>query len=229
MEAIRQLYSLRGNICSLLNSANVVLLPKPYDAITSAGFWPISLIHSVVKILTKVLANRLAPLLPRLVSPCQSAFIKGRSIQDNYQYIQGAVNHFHRSKMPMLFLKLDIAKAFNSVQWEYLLEVMQHMGFGQRWRDLICILWGSTTSRILLNGIPGKPIKHRRGLRQGDPLSPMLFILAMDPLRRLLDKATEQGLLSPIGADPIKMRTSLYADNATLFIRPTVSTSQMCN
>jgi hypothetical protein len=123
----------------------------------------------------------------------------------------------------MLFLKLDIAKAFDSVQWEYLLEVMQHMGFGQGWRDLICILWGSTTSRILLNGIPGKPIKHRRGLRQGDPLSPMLFILAMDPLQRLLDKATEQGLLSPIGADPIKMRTSLYADDAALFIRPTVS------
>lgn len=97
------------------------------------------------------------------------------------------------------------------------------MGFGLRWRDLICILWANTTSRILLNGIPGKPIKHRRGLRQGDPLSPMLFILAMDPLQRLLDKATEQGVLSPIGSGPIKIRTSLYADDAALFIRPTVS------
>jgi hypothetical protein len=85
------------------------------------------------------------------------------------------------------------------------------------------VLWACTTSRILLNGVPGKPIKHCRGLRQGDPLSPMLFILAMDPLQRLLDKATEHGLLSPIGADPVRMRTSLYADDAALFIRPTAS------
>jgi hypothetical protein len=122
----------------------------------------------------------------------------------------------------MIFLKLDIAKAFDSVRWEYMLEVMQHLGFGQRWRDLICLLWANTSSRILLNGIPGRPIKHRRGLRQGDPLSPMLIILTMDPLQKLLDRATDHGLLSPVGADPIKMRISLYADDAALFVRPTV-------
>jgi hypothetical protein len=122
----------------------------------------------------------------------------------------------------MLFLKLDIAKAFDSIRWEYMLEVMQRLGFGQRWRDLICVIWANTTSRIILNGIPGRPIKHRRGLRQRDPLSLMLFILPMDPLQRLLDRATDQGLLSPIGADPIRMRTSLYADDGALFLRPTV-------
>jgi retron-type reverse transcriptase len=154
-------------------------------------------------------ATLTAPHLHTLVSPSKSAFIKGRSIQDNYQYIQGAVNHFHRSKTPMLFLKLDIAKAFDSVRWEYLLEAMQRVGFGQRWRNLICVLWAHTSLRILLNGIPGDPIKHRRGLRQGDHLSPMLFILAMDPLQRILDRATEHGLLNSIGADPIRTRTSL--------------------
>jgi mannosylglycoprotein endo-beta-mannosidase len=192
------------------------------DTMSPADFRPISLVHSVAKILTKVLANRLAPHLATLVSPCQSAVIKGRNIQDNFQYIQGAVNHFHCSKTPMLFLKLDIAKAFDSIRWEYMLEVMQRLGFGQRWRDLICVIWANTTSRIILNGIPGRPIKHRRGLRQRDPLSLMLFILPMDPLQRLLDRATDQGLLSPIGADPIRMRTSLYADDGALFLRPTV-------
>ena len=122
----------------------------------------------------------------------------------------------------MLFLKLDIQKAFDSVRWEYMLELLQRLGFGQRWRDLLSILWASTSSRILLNGLPGRPILHRRGLRQGHPLSPMLFILAMDPLQRLFDKATQQGLLSPIGADPIRLRTSLYADDAALFVRPTL-------
>lgn len=89
------------------------------------------------------------------------------------------------------------------------------------------MLWGSTTSRVLLNGVPGRSIRHQRGLRQGDPLSPMLFILAMDPLQRILDKATQQGALSPIGAASIRIRTSLYADDAALFIRPTVS--DICN
>lgn len=88
---------------------------------------------------------------------------------------------------------------------------------------ILSILWGATTSRILLNGIPGKPIRHQHGLRQGDPLSPMLFILAMEPLQRILDKATHVGLLNPAGADPIKFRTSLYADDAALFVRPTLA------
>jgi hypothetical protein len=72
----------------------------------------------------------------------------------------------------------------------------------------------------LLNGQPGRPIKHAKGLHQGDPLSPMLFIIAIDPLQRLLDRATEVGLLTPIGAEPVKLRTRLYADDAVMFLRP---------
>lgn len=174
---------------------------------TIGDYRPISLMHSVAKILGKILANRLAPHLDTLVSHSQSAFIKGRHIQDNFQYVHGAVHHFQGSKTPMLPVKLDIAKAFDSVRWEYLLEVMEHLGFGQRWRDIISRTWATTTSHILLNGQPGTPIQHCCGLRQGDPLSPMLFILAMDPLQRLLHRATKQGLLSPIGGSPIKIRT----------------------
>ena len=132
MQALHQLYNLRAQHWNLLNSANIVLLPKKEDPTTISDYRPISLMHSVAKILGKVLANRLASHLNDIVSRSQSAFIKGRSIHDNFQYIHGAVNHFHRSKTLMLFMKLDIAKAFDNVRWEYMLEIMERLGFGQR-------------------------------------------------------------------------------------------------
>lgn len=103
-----------------------------------------------------------------MVLQCQSVFIKERSIQDDYIYVQGAIRHYHKSLTLMLFLKLDIAKAFDKVRWDYILEVMQWMGFGQRWRVIICLIWGHSHSKILLNGMLGKSIKHHIGLRQGD-------------------------------------------------------------
>jgi hypothetical protein len=69
-------------------------------------------------------------------------------------YIKGAINLFHQAKIPMLPLKLDIAKDFDNVRREYLLEVLEHLGFGQKWRDLLALFWGNTTSQIMLNGEP---------------------------------------------------------------------------
>lgn len=79
------------------------------------------------------MANRLAPELPYLISMNQSAFIKKRSIHDNFIYVQELIKELHRSRTPALFIKLDIAKAFDTVSWPFLLEVMTHLGFGQRW------------------------------------------------------------------------------------------------
>jgi hypothetical protein len=179
--------------------------------------------HSIAKLLAKILTIRLANHLDKLVSCSQSAFIKGRNIHDNFQYVQGAFKHFHQAKTSMLLLKLDITKAFDNVRWEYLLELMEQLGFGQRSRDILSLIWSSTTSRIMLNGAPGRPIRHYRALHQGDPLSPMLFIFAMDPIQRMLDPTTQEGLLTPIGAEPVKMRTSLYADDDVPFLCPNSS------
>ena len=94
------------------------------------------------------------------------------------------------------------------------------MGFGSRWRDILCGLLVSSSTRVLLNGIPGDFIQHRRGLRQGDPLSPMLFILVMDVLNWMVTRASEAGLLQPLSRRPIQHRISLYADDVALFLRP---------
>jgi hypothetical protein len=107
-----------------------------------------------------------------MVSPNQNAFIKGWFIHDNFMLVQQTSRLLHQQRNPSL-LKLDITKAFDSVLWPFLIDVMKHFGFGQIWRDIIC---GSST-QVLLNGFPWKCIKHRRGLRQGDPLSPMLLSL----------------------------------------------------
>jgi len=103
------------------------------------------------------------------------------------------------------------------------MEVLRKLGFGSRWRDLLCGLLSSSSSQVLLNGIPGDFIQHRRGLRQGDPLSPMLFILVMDVLNWLVTRAAEAGLLKPLSRRPIQHRISLYADDVALFIQPSAS------
>ena len=109
--------------------------------------------------------------------------------------VQQTARFLHQQKQPRILLKLDISKAFDSVSWPFLLEVMQHLGFGPIWRDLVSGLLASSSTQVLLNGIPGNSIVHQRGLRQGDPLSPMLFILVMDVLGHMVSKAANEELL----------------------------------
>lgn len=186
LNAINQLSALNGHSWSLLNTAYIVLIPKKTNALKPEDYRQISPIHSAAKILGNLLANRVAPELQNIISVSQSAFLKGRCIQDNFLYVKNTIQSMQREKKQAIFLKLDIAKAFDSLNWDYLLDVLKHVGFSRRFHDLICIALASTSSRILLNGPPGKPFVHHCGLRQGDPLSPLLFVLAIDPLQRIL-------------------------------------------
>ena len=185
-----------------------------------SDFRPISLIHAIAKLISKMMAARLAPHMRKLVSNAQSAFIKTRSIHDNFLYVKNLARKLHKTKKATLLFKLDIKKAFDSVRWDYLMDLLQHLGFPPAFRDWVSALLATSSSRVLLNGIAGAPIKHGRGLRQGDPLSPLLFVLAIDPLHHILRKATVQGHLHEIGGRAPNIRTSLYADDAAIFVAP---------
>jgi hypothetical protein len=132
---------------NLLNNATVILIP-------------ISLSHSVVKIISEFLAMGLAGNLNHCL-PCTERL-----------YTQNIIRELHRAGKPTFFLKLDIAKTFDTVTWDYLLEVLENMGFGNRWRAWVLILLSTATSSVLLNDVRGRWFKHRTGPRHGVPLSP---------------------------------------------------------
>jgi hypothetical protein len=162
--AVLQLCQFSGSTFNLLNTAHIVLLRKKEQALKIREYRPISLMHSLAKIFSKVLTNRLAPHLPEMVSSNQSAFVKKRCIHDNFVLVQSLIRELHWKKTCTLFVKLDIAKAFDSVSWAYLLELLERLGFGTKWRNWISIALTTSSSRILLNDTPGKPIKHERGM-----------------------------------------------------------------
>jgi hypothetical protein len=122
---------------------------------------------------------------------------------------------------PSLLLKVDITKAFDSVSWPFLLRVLQHLGVGRLFREWVCIILASASSKVVLNGVPGNTILHRRGLRQGDPLSPTLFLFVMEVLNALLRHAENLQLLAPLPCRGVRFRTSMYADDVVMFISPT--------
>jgi hypothetical protein len=167
MAMINHFSSLRTNHLHWLNSANIALIPKKEGAEEITDFRPISLIHAIAKLISKMLATRLAPYMNMLVSNAQSAFIKKRSIHDNFLYVRNLARKLHRSKTPTLLFKLDIKKAFDSVRWDYLMDLLQHLGFPSKFRDWIAALLSTSSSRVLLNGIAGDPIKHGRGSDKG--------------------------------------------------------------
>jgi hypothetical protein len=144
--AANSFYSLRCSSLQIINSANIVLLPKKEGAAAITKFRTISLIHSFVKIITKALALRLAPYMNKIVSTNQSAFIKKRSIHEIFLSVRNTARRFHRNRTPTLFFKLDISKAFDSVRWDYRLTLMQKLDFPDRWREMIARLLSTSCS-----------------------------------------------------------------------------------
>ncbi|WOG89358.1 hypothetical protein DCAR_0208596 [Daucus carota subsp. sativus] len=210
-----------GHIPLGANSSFIVLIPKKQDPRCLQDYRPISLINSVFKILSKVLANRIKFKLDDLISESQAAFVKGRNISDSIFMVNEIIHFLQLSKTEGLVIKLDFAKAYDSINWACLLHVMKIMGFGQSWCSWITACLSSTRMSILVNGVATKEFSPQRGLRQGDPLAPYLFIMVGELLNRLIVKASEAGLIDGIqvSSDSAPITHFQYADDTILVIQ----------
>lgn len=202
-----------------LNSSFMTLIPKVFQPSKVQDYRPISLINCTMKILLKLLANRMKNVLHKLVAEEQSAFIKGRLISDSILITSEVVHNLQTGQSKGIVLKLDFEKAFDTTDWDFLMHTLQRMGFGDRWSSWIHSIISTAKPSILVNGSPSREFCMERGLRQGDPISPMLFILVTQTLHTLLAKATEVGIISGIKmGHNLSLSLQQFADDTIIFL-----------
>jgi hypothetical protein len=179
-----------------VNDTAIVLIPKVDQPETVKEFRPISLCTVVYKVIAKCMVNRLRPILGDIVSINQSAFVPSRLITDNalvaFECLHFIEQNTNMSKNFCAY-KLDLSKAYDRVDWDFLKKVMQRLGFSHRWVDWIMSCVTSVRYQVKFNGNLLDSFSPSRGLRQGDPLSPFLFLFVSDALSTLLQKEVTDG------------------------------------
>ncbi|GAU15609.1 hypothetical protein TSUD_108680 [Trifolium subterraneum] len=211
---------------SQLNSTHICLIPKIKKPSTPSDFRPIALCNVSLKIITKTLANRIKQILPDVISKNQSAFITGRLITDNTLIAADIFHYLYHTKRKIGYvgIKTDMAKAYDRVEWDFLEATLSSMGFPRPLVQTIMKCVKTVKFAILINGQPSQEFLPQRGLRQGDPLSPYLFILCADVLSGLLSKAQSDHLIHGVKIAPSAPEIShlLFADDSLMFCRATV-------
>jgi hypothetical protein len=207
-----------------INKTFLTLIPKNKNPTTPKDYRPISLCNVMMKIVTKCIANRIKPILPDIIDEEQSAFVQGRLITDNALI---AMECFHwlkkkkKGKKGMMALKLDMAKAYDRIEWPFVKATLLTMGFPTKLVDLIMRCISTVSYQILINGQPSRRFTSERGLRQGDPLSPYLFILCADVFSGLLHQKVASNSIHglKIARQAPQISHLFFADDSLLFTR----------
>ena len=175
---------------------------------------------------SKVLANRLKGVLPLIISEHQSAFLKCRLITDNilvaFETLHYMKNHNSRNT-GFMALKLDMSKAYDRVEWSFLKDVMIKMGFNDRWIVLVMKSITFVSYSLLVNGEPFRHIIPTRGIRQGDPPSPYLFLLCSEGLHKHIQTTANNRAIKGVSIcqNGLKLMHLLFADDSLLFCKAT--------
>ncbi|XP_028804491.1 uncharacterized protein LOC114759480 [Neltuma alba] len=210
-----------GDIDHRFNQTLIALIPKVEYPQSIKEFRPISLCTTVYKIVTKILATRLKHIMPVLTLPYQSSFIHGRSITDNIIIAQEVVHSMRTKtgKVGWMAIKVDLEKAFDRLRWDFILDTLQDARLPSSMITLIMKCISSSSMQVLWNGRPSEPFSPQRGIRQGDPLSPYIFVLCMERLSQAIDLEVNHGNWQPIqlGKEGPPLSHLFFADDLILF------------
>ncbi|GJU95392.1 RNA-directed DNA polymerase, eukaryota [Tanacetum coccineum] len=197
------------------NASFIDLIPETQDANMVKDFRPSTLIGSLYKIIAKILANRLLLVLGDIVSKVQSAFVANRQILDVPFILNELVHWCKRKNKKSMIFKVDFEKAYDSVHWDFLMDVLKKFGFGDKWCRWIQGCLASSRGSVLVNGSPTSEFQFYKGLKQGDPLSPFLFLLVMESLHLSVQRVVDAGLFRGITICPsLQLSHLFYADDA---------------
>uniref|UniRef100_A0A8C7XGJ8 Reverse transcriptase domain-containing protein n=1 Tax=Oryzias sinensis TaxID=183150 RepID=A0A8C7XGJ8_9TELE len=210
-----------GALPATLRQATIsLILKKNKDPRCCSSYRPISLLCADVKILAKLLAKRLEPIMPTLISPDQTGFIKTRHSYHNIRRLMNILYCTSSTGTPEMVISMDAEKAFDRVEWSYLFYTLRRFGFGSKLLSWIKLLYTSPMARVRTNNDYSEYFPLGRGTRQGCPLSPLLFALAIEPLAAAIRTCSMCGILR----GGVNHKVALYADDLLLFISdPTIS------
>ncbi|KAJ9685997.1 hypothetical protein PVL29_015067 [Vitis rotundifolia] len=223
LEMFKEFYD-QSSFAKSLNTTFLILIPKKGGAEDLGDFRPISLLGGLYKLLAKLLANRLKKVLGNVVFVDQNAFVMGRQILDVSLIANEVIDSWKKRKEKGLVYKLDIEKTYNNINWNFLMRVMHKMGFGSRWMEWMWRCISTTKFFILVNGVRAGFFPSSKGLHQGDPLSPYLFVLGMEVLSALIRRVVDEGFISGCrirGRGRMEMNIShlLFADDIVVFCK----------
>lgn len=204
-----------------INDTYLTLIPKVDAVCKVKDFRPISLCNVSYKVITKILAQRIRILMSGLVNPCQSSFTPHRQSRDNIIVAQEIFHSMRnkKGKKGWLAIKIDLEKAYDRLSWNYIKETLEDIGFPPNFIQLIWQCISSSRMRVLWNGEALEEFAPSRGIRQGDPISPYLFVLCIEKLFQMINVAMDLGQWRPIklsqGGPPISHL--VFADDVLIF------------
>jgi hypothetical protein len=203
-----------------LNFGVITLLPKKENAIQIQQYRPICLLNVSFKIFTKVATIRTSEIVHKVVRPTQTAFMPGRHILEGVVILHEAIHEINRKKMDGVLFKIDFEKAYDKVKWPFLQQVLRMKGFDPMWCEMIKKFVQGGSVGIRVNDDTGHNFQTRKGLRQGDPFSPILFNIVADVLAILIARAKQEGQVGGLIPHLVDGGVSIlqYADDTILFL-----------
>lgn len=218
-------FLITNSIPPMINTAVITLLLKPdKDPTHLSSYRPLSLLNTDIKIISKALSNRIEKVIPFIIHPDQTGFIKGRQSSYNTRKLFNLMQLSNNKKTETIILSLDAQKAFDRVNWSFLFTTLQKFGFGESFINWIKALYISPTATITTNGLTSQQFTLHNGTRQGCPLSPSLFAIFLE----LAASKRQNNNIKGIRSISTEHKTILYADDVLIFLQEPYSSLQEC-